>query len=445
MNFELDKQTIQDLEIFGNEKSTNSIFHYYNFAKTIGGKKHLYGLMHTPLTDIAELQQRRDTIKFIYDIEFELAINSGQFDFIEHYLNLNISALRNNFLDAYIQSVSNKLKPLNDYYIIQSGIKQLVFLFRHLDEKLKSIAYFTLPEELVHLIREILEFFRNQDVKKLITSKEKISCVRLNKFDNLIRKKYKKEVIEIIRIVYILDAYSSIAKAAEINKFTFPEYLTDSKPKLTLTGLFHPFLENAVPYNVAFDETKNLCFLTGPNMAGKSTFLKSVGLSIYLSHLGFPVPANRMQTTIYNGIISTINLSDNMNKGYSHFYSEVKRIKETALKIKDKRNLFVIFDELFRGTNVKDAFDGSLLILKSFAKITNCTFYISTHITEVAEEIKNISSIQFMYFDSELIDDQPICNYKLLSGVSHERLGMLILKNEKIIDILDSISETGNI
>lgn len=221
--------------------------------------------------------------------------------------------------------------------------------------------------------------------------------------------------------------------------------MTESKPKLTLTGLFHPFLENAVPYNVAFDQTKNLCFLTGPNMAGKSTFLKSVGLSIYLSHLGFPVPATRMKTTIYNGIISTINLSDNMNRGYSHFYSEVKRVKETALKIKEKRNLFVIFDELFRGTNVKDAYDASLLILKSFAKITNCTFYISTHITEVAEEIKNISSIQFMYFDSELVDDQPIYNYKLLSGVSHERLGMLILKNEKIIDILDSISETGNI
>ena len=444
MNFELDKQTIQDLEIFGNGKSSNNLIHYYNYTKTIGSKKHLYGLMRSPLTDIAELQQRRDAMKFIYDIEFELTINSGQFDFIERYLNLNISVLRNNFLDAYIQSISNKLKPLNDYYLIQSGIKQLIFLFRHLDEKLKSLVDFTLPEGIVHHIREIQEFFRNQDIRKIITSKEKISCVRLNKFDNLIRKKCKKEVVEIIRIVYILDAYSSIAKAARINKFAFPEYLNESKPKLKITGLFHPFLENAVPYNITFDQTKNLCFLTGPNMAGKSTFLKSVGISIYLSHLGFPVPATRMETTIYNGIISTINLSDNMSRGYSHFYSEVKRVKETALMIKEKRNLFVIFDELFRGTNVKDAFDASLLILKSFAKITNCTFYISTHITEVAEEIKNISSIQFMYFDSKLVNDQPICNYKLLSGVSHERLGMLILKNEKIIDILDSISETDD-
>ncbi|HZL09370.1 MAG TPA: hypothetical protein VFC65_05185 [Prolixibacteraceae bacterium] len=103
--------------------------------------------------------------------------------------------------------------------------------------------------------------------------------------------------------------------------------------------------------------------------------------------------------------------------------------------------MFVIFDELFRGTNVKDAFDASLLIIKSFAKIKNCTFYISTHITEVAEEIKNINRIQFMYFDSELIEDNPIYTYKLLSGISHERLGMLIVKNEKIIDILNSISD----
>jgi len=445
MNFELDKQTIQDLEIFGNEKSTNSIFHHYNYTKTFGGKKYLFELMQTPLADINKIQQRRDTLKFINDVEFEITINSGQFEFIEYYLNLNIPALRNNFLDAYAQAISYELKPLNNYYVIQNGVKHLIFLFKHLDEKLKSIIDSPLPEELDIQIQKIQGFFKRQDIIAIITAKEKISCVRLNWFDNIIRKKYKNEVLEIIQITYILDSYISITKAARKNKFTFPEYLTESKPELKITGLFHPLLENAVPYNVDFDETKNLCFLTGPNMAGKSTFLKSVGLSIYLSHLGFPVPAAQMKTTIYNGIISTINLSDNMNRGYSHFYSEVKRVKETALKIKEKGNIFVIFDELFRGTNVKDAFDASLIIIKSFAKITNCTFYISTHITEVAEEIKSNQSIQFIYFDSELIDGKPIYNYKLFGGVSHERLGMQIIKNEKIIEILNSISEINGL
>jgi len=441
MNFELDKQTILDLEIFGHEKGSVSIFRFYNLTKTIGGKKYLFELMQSPFTDIHKIQQRSDTIKFIYDAEFELTINAGQFDFIEHYLNLNSSALRNNYLDAYVQSISYKLNPLNDYYIIQSGIQQLIFLFKHLDVKIKSIIHSTLPTEFGIRVLQIQKFFEYQDIQEILTAKEKISCIKLNRFDNFFRKKYKNEVHEIIQIIYIFDSFISIAQAARENKFSFPEYLTASGPRLVITGLFHPFIKNAVPYNVEINETKSLSFVTGPNLAGKSTFLKSLGLSIYLSHLGFPVPATQMKTTVYNGIISTINLSDNMNLGYSHFYSEVKRVKETALKIKEKGKIFVIFDELFRGTNVKDAYDASLLIIKSFSKITSSTFYISTHITEVAEEIKSINSIQFLYFDSELVDDKPIYNYLLLNGVSHERLGMLIVKNEKIIEILNSISD----
>lgn len=440
MNFELDKQTLRDLEIFGSEKAPHSIFRVYNYTKTIRGKKYLYELMQFPMTDIVKIQQRRDAIKFIYDTEFELTINSTQFDFIDHYLNLNIAPLRNNFLDASIDILSYRIKPGNDYYIIQSGVKQLVFLFQHLHTKLESIVGKTLPYEFDYYIQQIKKFLELQDISEILTVKEKFSCFKLNKFDHLFRKKYKHEVIEITKIIYTIDAYISVAQAAKRQKLSFADYLPASKPSITITGLFHPLIEKAVPYDVKVDETKNLFFLTGPNMAGKSTFLKSLGLSVYLAHLGFPVPAAQMETTVFNGIISTINLSDNMNLGYSHFYSEVKRVKETALKIKEKGNIFVIFDELFRGTNVKDAFDASLIIIQSFARITHCTFYISTHISEVAKEIKDIGNIQFMYFDSRLEDNKPVYNYKLQNGVSHERLGMLIVKNEQIIEILDSIS-----
>ena len=101
----------------------------------------------------------------------------------------------------------------------------------------------------------------------------------------------------------------------------------------------------------------------------------------------------------------------------------------------------MIFDELFRGTNVKDAFDASLLIIESFAKINKSTFFVSTHITEVAEKLTEFTNIDFKYFDSELVDDLPVYKYELKDGVSHERLGMHILKNEKIIEILNSIAE----
>lgn len=108
-------------------------------------------------------------------------------------------------------------------------------------------------------------------------------------------------------------------------------------------------------------------------MSGKSTFLKTIGLHIYLAHLGFPVPAKKLKISIFDGLFTTINLADNLNLGYSHFYSEVKKVKDIVLKINSKKNLIVIFDELFRGTNVKDAYDASLIIISTLAKIRDLT------------------------------------------------------------------------
>ena len=160
---------------------------------------------------------------------------------------------------------------------------------------------------------------------------------------------------------------------------------------------------------------------------------------IYLSHVGFPVPATSLKTSILNGLFTTINLADNMILGYSHFYSEVKRVKDLALKIKPDSRFLIIFDELFRGTNVKDAYDASLMILSALAKIRNNNFFISTHILEIAETIENKDTIMFRCFGSELINQQPIYDFKLKEGISEERIGLLIIKNERIPQILDEI------
>jgi len=440
IEFDLDKQTIKDLEIFLDSRSVNSISNFYNQTKTIGGKNFLYQLMKNPITDINELRQRTELIQFISKTGFELKINSGQLDFIEHYKRLNIAPLRNNFIDAFLQNLSYRITPSNNYYIIKSGVQQLVYLLVELKEKIEALNEVEIPVKLVSYHKIISKLIENPDFKILYTKRLKITYSKLNKLDNLFRKKYKNELREIIDLVYNLDTYISIAKVAKQKNLALPSYSNSTTQSLTIEEFYHPLLNNAIPYSFEIDESSNLCFLTGPNMAGKSTFLKSVGLSVYLAHIGFPIPAKKMTTTIYNGIVTTINLSDDINLGYSHFYSEVNRIKETILKIKEKKNLFVIFDELFRGTNVKDAFDGSLLIIKSFANISDSTFFISTHITEVAEEVKNIRNIQFKLFGSKLVDNIPTYEYKLENGISHERLGMYILKNEKIIEILDSIT-----
>lgn len=437
MKFELDKQTKKDLEIFNNEEG--SIFSYYDMTKTKGGKKCLYEIMNNPLTEIAEIKNRSELIKFFYSSDFELSINYNQLEYIEYYLKLQTNSLKDDLFSSLINHLSYKIRPSNDYYLINKGIGQLVLLFKELDKILKENPE-NIPELLKKEIQTIDVLIKNPFLITYINSNEALKFNDINKLDAFFRNNYANELENLIQSVYSLDAYISVADTTRKHNLTFPTYLESDTPELEVTGLFHPLLKNAKSYDFEIGKECNMFFLTGPNMAGKSTFLKSIGLSIFISHLGFPVPASKMTTSIYNGIVSTINLSDNLSKGLSHFYSEVKRVKETALKLKEKKKLFVIFDELFRGTNVKDASDASLLIIESFSKIKKSTFFVSTHITEIATELSKSNTIRFKYFDSKLVNNKPTYDYKLKDGISHERLGMYIVQNEKIVEILKSIT-----
>jgi DNA mismatch repair ATPase MutS len=139
-------------------------------------------------------------------------------------------------------------------------------------------------------------------------------------------------------------------------------------------------------------------------------------------------------------LFSTINIADNLNKGYSHFYNEVLRVKNIAEEINRTGKVVVIFDELFRGTNVKDAFDASLAIISAFAKVKNSIFLISTHIFEIAYPLREFENIHFEYFYSSIDEKLPVYSYRLLDGVTEERLGMLIIENERIVEIINAFS-----
>jgi DNA mismatch repair ATPase MutS len=259
--------------------------------------------------------------------------------------------------------------------------------------------------------------------------------------DYFFRVTHKEQFKELLTIAYKIDVLQSLAGLMKRDGFTLPEYTSESKPILDVTDAFYPLLKNPVSNSFKLTQDSSLCFITGPNMAGKSTFLKTMGLMVYLAHLGFPLPAKKMTTSVFDGLFTTINLSDNLNLGYSHFYSEVRRVKEVVTKLDAHRNLVVIFDELFRGTNVKDAYDGSLSIISALAKVKGSLFFISSHILEVAENLNHPDSIAFNCFESELIDSKPVYDFKLREGVSKERIGMRIIEQENIIGMLNKIIE----
>src|SRR5256885_14274834 len=108
-----------------------------------------------------------------------------------------------------------------------------------------------------------------------------------------------------------------------------------------------------------------------------------------------------------------------------------------AYELRQAKRLFIIFDELFRGTNVKDAYEATIAITSAFAQKRNSLFVISTHIIEAGEVLKEKwANISFKYLPTRMNGNTPVYTYTLQTGITADRHGMIIINNEGILDLL---------
>jgi DNA mismatch repair ATPase MutS len=444
--FEIDLQTRTDLAIFPKYVDEHSVMALFGKVGTIGGRDKLDEIFKNPLTDADEIGQRVAAIKYLQDADIRFKIDKRDCDYIEFYLKQLPKPVSISKIKAIEKKAMFFFTGDNDFYVIRRGVENTLQLLNMLDSfsnaanfdaSLKLLLNFNLT------IRDTIEhadfiFIRAQFGKK------KLSAVDIAKADYLFRYLGYARLKVLLDIVYQLDVFISAGASAKSNGFSFPVVNKTGGPVLKLQGLYHPFIKDAVPNDVAFNYDQNVCFVTGANMAGKSTFLKAVGVAVFLSQLGFPVPAAYMETSAFDGLITTINLADNIQSGNSHFYTEVSRVKHVAQKMTGSQNMIVIFDELFRGTNVKDAFDASLAITSAFSKLRKSFFIISTHIVEVANELAAIENISFRFMETVFDNGIPVYSYMLKDGITEERLGMWIVKNEGILEIIEGILRNSN-
>ena len=254
-----------------------------------------------------------------------------------------------------------------------------------------------------------------------------------------LRGRYKTNTFELIDIYSRLDAWYSMAVAVKTYKLSFPEFAEQQTPLVDAKGLYHILLPQPVAYDLQMNPQHNFLFLTGANMAGKSTLIKALGSAVFLAHIGMGVPAEKMKLTLFDGLLSNINVEDNIAKGESFFFNEVQRVKNTLEKINDGKKWLVLIDELFKGTNVQDAMKCSLTVIKGLIKIRNSLFILSTHLYEIGEELKTYPNISFRYFETSVKDEQLTFSYQLKEGISNDRIGYVILKREKVVDMLEKL------
>src|ERR1700744_954416 len=302
-SFGIDRQTIDDLGVFTEAENNASVFSFYNHVRTIGGKKKLTELMGSPSADIKVLSSRRDCIKFFHENPIIFNIDRKDLDFIEHYLGFGAKVLSSNYADAALKSLKYRLNPDNDYYVISQGISNLCTLIRSLWRIYNELSSKRCPVYINKFLNTLEEFLLKKDIENIVfpnSDSYYFSYFQIARYDEFFRRDQLLPLKNLLSIVYELDAYISVSQAVSIHNFSFPEYQATGNVYVDIKGLYHPVIKNAVTNNFLITKDKNLFFLTGANMAGKSSFLKALGLAIYLAHIGFPVPAASMQTSVFN-------------------------------------------------------------------------------------------------------------------------------------------------
>jgi DNA mismatch repair protein MutS len=231
---------------------------------------------------------------------------------------------------------------------------------------------------------------------------------------------------------FLFEAYVSIAVTAQKAGFV-PAHFIDKG--IRLTNFFHPFIKDPVKNSIHIE--KNVFVLTGPNMSGKSTLLRSISLCIYLARLGLPVPASACQVIFAGEINIYINSRDNLNGGYSHFMTEILNLKDSIVAAQEDKQVFAVFDELFSGTNIDDALNILTITISGLKKFTNAYFLLSTHFYKLKElHVDDMSHAAFYYIDSFLENGVPKFTYQVKEGWSDIKFGSILFEREGLIQML---------
>lgn len=421
-----DEQTIEDLGIFSN-RNIGGIYDLYNLAHTRGGEEVLKEMFRNPLSDKDAINQRSSIIENFARTNAAFPFSITSFDMAEKYLLHNNEQTK----DTTHHTATLSEKEMNNGVSAVIDILWTIKTFIEKNEVTGIVAYKTERGSIAALLNDAA--FEPALKEK---PNGKLSYSAITAYDVLFRVREYEKIKKVLKHIYTLDVYLSVAKVAVKRGFVFPWALEKGLCELKVEGVYHPELKNPVGNTVSLNTDQNVVFLTGANMAGKSTFLRSVSTAMYVAHMGFPVAAKSMVFSVMDGIYTTINLPDKLGIGASHFYVEVLRVRKMATELGQGKSLFIIFDELFRGTNVKDAHEATVAVTNAFAGKKTSMFIISSHIVEAAEELKQKSNIGFQYLPTIMNGTVPEYTYTLKQGVTDDRHGMIIIRNEGILDIL---------
>lgn len=434
----IDKTTLQDLSFLQGE---HAVFHRINYCTTQAGTAVLTRLVQQPPKTYEQLTDQQAAVAFWIKNQDKWTnkISNGTLVMIEKFYESAEGAMvKPNKTTLFINSIFQKLFNKDEYSFVRFSVS-------HLTDFLSGCAQLTqlLQLEPPTIVKTILDHFEKTLqlplCKALIATNASAPQSALITLSYRARREIKHHITQLIDGYARLDALFAMATATLKNNWTLPNILPSNALQFRAVNLYHPLLQTPIAYNIDFSDEQNFLFLTGANMSGKSTLIRALGISAVLAHIGMGVPAQHLTISFLEGVITNMQVEDSIFKGESYFFAEVQRMKVTAQKLNHHKYHLVLMDELFKGTNVHDAYECSKAVIDGLLTQRNNLMALSTHLNELADNLYAQPSVWFRYCYTEIdTEGNYTFTYQLKEGVSKDRIGFLVLKKEGVLDLLQS-------
>lgn len=267
---------------------------------------------------------------------------------------------------------------------------------------------------------------------KILRAKELRTSLEYRLFKELRKKlsSYTEKIQASSDAISELDYFLCLAYVASENNYIRPKFSLTNE--ISITKARHPILEKASPdvlfvandYSMKADT--DVLIITGPNMGGKSTYMKEFGLLVIMAQIGSFVPAESCEIPLFDALFTRIGASDNLIKGQSTFMTEMSEVAQ-ALSQADSHSLF-LFDEIGRGTATYDGMAIAQSIIEYIVKNIHCKTFFSTHYHEITKLSEKISAVRNIHCEVKEDDGHVTFLYKMKEGSMDRSYGVNVAK-----------------
>jgi DNA mismatch repair protein MutS len=418
------EQIIADCHLLRSRNNEQSVFDCFNYTRTTGGALALEKMLLTKHGNPDVICQVQDAIRFAqkHDVPLDFELNNTELNYIGQYFRSTFTSGSSRI--NFVKQIRYRYTHDAVYAHTRANVIRIILLLRGVRKK-AAVNTNGFPAVIKKIFDRVKEIINDKQVSLICMLDIKtVSPRQIVSADHYLRTKFTVPFEELLDNIFRLEAVLSVARATTRLGLVFP--VLSDKNEFRLQHCFHLLIPNAVANDFQMDDDKHVLLLTGANMAGKSSFLRSVATVVCLAHAGFPVPASMAIIPFYDRIHISMSSADNLLKGYSHFYQEILSITNLLTHLDDGKKCFAIFDEIFNGTNFNDAMNCSALFLQKLSAHKESLVFISSHNMQLAGDDNPM--LQYKYIDSSIVDNKPVFSYKLLPGKNEIALGFFLFQ-----------------